>query len=217
MQERIRDAVKAYFLNQKPGKLLDLPAGTGWLNDLLKGWEYWGADLYTNSKLPNFKQVDLNRDLPYEDEEFDHVACLEGLEHIENPHHSLREFARLIKPGGKLIVSTPNPLNVKSRKRYLRKGTFYGFPHLVKMPKDGDHVHISPINLSFLIAFAKKYGLDLDRVHAVKIRPSMYRFLPSCFRIKLGNAFQKKGEWMSHLSSLNVLLNDGMVISFTKR
>jgi 2-polyprenyl-3-methyl-5-hydroxy-6-metoxy-1,4-benzoquinol methylase len=114
------------------------------------------------------ERVDLNGPLPYRDDSFDYVACLEGLEHIENYHHALREFSRILKKDGILLISTPNPLNVKSRLRFLRFGTFYGFPHLVRMPAEGEHLHMSPINLSFLIAFAEKCGFALEGIHPVR-------------------------------------------------
>lgn len=221
MQKRIRNTVLSFLTSQKPGKILDIPAGSGWLKESLGNhWNYHCADLYTEVDLPNFKQVNLNHDLPYEEQSFDYVACLEGLEHTENSHHLLREFHRVLKPGGLAIISTPNPLNIKSRRRYFREGTFYGFPHLVKTPKEGEHVHISPINLSFLIAFAKKYGFSLNKVHPVSIPLRMVRFLPRCLWVQAYsylrnmNKDKKTQQWMQRLVSNNILLNDGIVVSF---
>lgn len=224
LQPRIKKAIVEFLNGSRPGKLLDVPAGTGWLRQELhmSGWDYYGADLYTDLSLLNFKIADLNQPLPYEDHSFDYVVCAEGLEHIENLHHVLREFQRILKPGGFVVVSTPNPLNIKSRKRYYREGTFYGFPHLVNMPKEGEHVHINPVNLSFLITFAKKYGLNLNKIHDVDIKMSHYRLLPKCLILKLISFFRyfKKDDttrnFMKQLVKLNILLNDGIVVSFKK-
>lgn len=225
MQIEIRQAVLGYLMGQRPGKLLDIPSGSGWLGRELSAhgdWEYHPADLYAEGAGPNFMKADLNRGVPYEDESFDYVACLEGLEHIENYHNALREFARVLKPGGSLVISTPNPLNVKSRMRFLMSGTFYGFPHLVDVPPEGSHLHMTPVNLSFLISFARKYGLLFEKAHRVSAKPKNYRFLPHAFFLKNYSFIKtilkdkKKKEFMRQLTSLNVLLNDGMVVSFKK-
>ncbi|GAB4231327.1 MAG: hypothetical protein Tsb0021_09750 [Chlamydiales bacterium] len=77
-------------------------------------------------------KADLNDPLPFSDQSFDYIVCAEGLEHIDNPHHLLREFHRILSPAGKVIISTPNPLKMKSRLKFLKEGTFNGFPHLLR-------------------------------------------------------------------------------------
>jgi SAM-dependent methyltransferase len=225
MQREVRQAVVAYLKDAKPGRILDIPSGACWLLQELSrdGWEYFPADLFTIAPVRNFQRVDLNGPLPYHDDFFDYVACLEGLEHVENYHHTLRQFFRILKKDGILLISTPNPLNVKSRLRFLRFGTFYGFPHLVRMPAEGEHLHISPINLSFLISFAEKYGFALERIHPVRIRVKMYRFIAHCWMlnlysfVKLRFKDDETRRFMKRLVTLNVLLNDGIVVSFRKR
>lgn len=46
-------------------------------------------------------------DIPEEDESFDVVLCSEVLEHLPNPVEALKEFQRLLKKGGKLILTAP--------------------------------------------------------------------------------------------------------------
>lgn len=43
--------------------------------------------------------------LPFGDEAFDAVVCLEALEFFPNPHHYLQEMARVLRPGGTLLIS----------------------------------------------------------------------------------------------------------------
>ena len=57
--------------------------------------------------------------LPYDDSSFDYITCIEGLEHIENPQQAIREFSRPLKPGGHLIASIPNILNIEERFKWL--------------------------------------------------------------------------------------------------
>jgi SAM-dependent methyltransferase len=63
--------------------------------------------------LPNYvetKQVDLNVEhIPYPDGFFDTVIAGDVIEHVANPMFMLCEANRVLKPGGMLIVSTPNP------------------------------------------------------------------------------------------------------------
>ncbi|KRT71307.1 MAG: methyltransferase type 11 [candidate division NC10 bacterium CSP1-5] len=225
MQPEVRQAIVGYFTDAKPGKILDIPSGNCWLfHELTSGaWEYFSADLFTNASIRNFQRADLNEPLAYDDDVFDYVACLEGLEHIENTHHALREFYRILKKDGILLISTPNPLNIKSRLRFLLFGTFYGFPHLVRMPAAGEHLHISPINLSFLISFAERYGFVLDRIHRVRITVKMYRFIIHCWMLKLYTLVKllfkdhESRRVMERLVTLNVLLNDGIVVSLRKQ
>lgn len=53
------------------------------------------------------RTVDLTRMLPFEDSEFDTVLLTDVLEHIPEPLHAMTEIARVLRPGGKLILSVP--------------------------------------------------------------------------------------------------------------
>ena len=46
-------------------------------------------------------------DIPLEDESIDAILCVEVLEHVENPLLVFKEFSRLLKKGGKLILTAP--------------------------------------------------------------------------------------------------------------
>lgn len=55
-------------------------------------------------------RIDLIGDItaiPEPDAAFDAILCSEVLEHIPDPTKALDEFARLLKPGGKLILTAP--------------------------------------------------------------------------------------------------------------
>ena len=58
----------------------------------------------------NTSHIDLISDItaiPASDASFDTILCSEVLEHVPEPTHALDEFARLLKPGGKMILTAP--------------------------------------------------------------------------------------------------------------
>jgi SAM-dependent methyltransferase len=60
-------------------------------------------------------RIDLVSDItaiPAPDGSFDAILCSEVLEHVPEPTHALDEFTRLLKPGGKLILTAPFGSNV---------------------------------------------------------------------------------------------------------
>jgi dolichol-phosphate mannosyltransferase len=46
--------------------------------------------------------------LPFSDNCFDAVVCSEVIEHLNTPEESLKEFARVLRPNGELVITTPN-------------------------------------------------------------------------------------------------------------
>ena len=63
----------------------------------------------------NTSRIDLISDItkiPAPDASFDAILCSEVLEHVPEPTHAIVEFARLLKPGGTLILTAPFGSNV---------------------------------------------------------------------------------------------------------
>lgn len=97
---------------------VDVGCGTG----TLAGWieeafpRYVGADAVRYEGFPEggeFVQVDLDTGrVPLPDGIADVVAAVETIEHLENPRAFVRELVRLARPGGWVIVTTPNQLSL---------------------------------------------------------------------------------------------------------
>lgn len=58
---------------------------------------------------------------------YDSVTAIEMLEHIENPRHIFRECSKILRPGGKIVLSTPNASGLHSRVKFLATGRFAQF------------------------------------------------------------------------------------------
>jgi 2-polyprenyl-3-methyl-5-hydroxy-6-metoxy-1,4-benzoquinol methylase len=116
------------------GELLDFGAGTGELLKILSQFERLnvrGTDILARpedlSRRVGWHQQDLNDDLPQFAEYFDAVVCSEVIEHLENPRATFRTIARLLKPGGKFILTMPNQENIRSFLTLVFRGHFASF------------------------------------------------------------------------------------------
>ena len=100
-------------------KLLDIGCGDGTytllLKKALKADEAVGIEISAEAvgalKGKNIKAYQLDSDekpFPFEDDSFDFVYCGKIIKHIFNPDHLLAEVARVLKPGGRCIITTPN-------------------------------------------------------------------------------------------------------------
>ena len=72
-------------------------------------------------------QADLNAPLPCPDASFDAIISTEVIEHLENPRAVFREFSRLLRPGGHLLLTTPNQESIRSLASLIVRGHHVAF------------------------------------------------------------------------------------------
>jgi len=125
-----------------PGHVIDLPCGTGYLSNhaVNAGWRVSPADLFPElwqgDPAAKVLQANLDGQLPFSDSTADALVCCEGIEHIENPWNALREFHRVLRKDGDLIVSIPNTVDIRQRLRMLKRGHWGHY-----FPKVQDHIN----------------------------------------------------------------------------
>jgi SAM-dependent methyltransferase len=115
----------------KDGEIADLGAYYGRFVRYLQqhGYTHLHAmdfvDVVTQADRGNVRvqAVDFNVEpIPYPDNFFDGVSGWGFPEHLENPHHFIREVHRTLKPGGIFICSFPNVEHLQTRLVFLKTG-----------------------------------------------------------------------------------------------
>ena len=133
------EAVYASFVNllvqlNLSGRLLDFGAGVGLLiQDLLRlgRFQITGADLMPRpvdlDETVAWIEGDLNERLDIADDSFDVIVAAEVIEHLENPRAVAREWFRLLRPCGTLLISTPNNESWRALLALVIRGHFVLF------------------------------------------------------------------------------------------
>ncbi len=228
----IYNSVENILQNEVRGKLLDIPAGEGIVAQRLKnmGFDVVCADLYPDIfRLAGveIKSANLNSKLPYEDDSLDYVVCVAGIEHIENSANAIREFARILRQNGQLVVSIPNIQNIEERLKWL----VYGYTSHYKPPsrealeairakKYGtmEEIWIQPntITYSELRYLLEKNNFNLKQLHIDRPKKNLWLYLPITGLIslfgKLIPAHKRRIRWMDELNSKEVLLGGNTLL-----
>ena len=163
--------------------VLDIGAGEGYLARGVHAaiGEQGGAarleacDLFPdNFKVPAVRchAVDLDGGLPLPDASVDLAYSVEVLEHLEDQFAFLREVHRVLRPGGRFIVTTPNVLSLTSRLRTLLVGFPELFGPLPLRSEDPQHLggHIHPVSVYFISYMAEKAGFGVAGLHIDRVK-----------------------------------------------
>jgi ubiquinone/menaquinone biosynthesis C-methylase UbiE len=234
--EAIHETVESILKLETRGTILDVPAGEGALSLRLKniGFDVSCADLYPQIfKLSGteIKLANLDEKLPYNDNLFDYIVCVEGLEHIENPANAIREFSRLLKSGGNLIVSVPNIMNIEERLKWLFNGYTSHFKPLsndalAKISSEFGGMeeialHVNPIGYSEVRYLLEKNGFEIKQTYLDKPKKNSWLYFPIVALIrlasKLSSTEKRKQRWSDELNSDEVLLGGNTLIFRAKK
>lgn len=151
--------------DQSSFKILDAGCGEGHLLELLNQFnsqnEYYGVDLTQEAlvkaqercPLAHLSQADL-KNIKFPDNFFDFIVCTETLEHIDDYKKVIIELKRVLKPGGRLIITFPNEILWTISRFFLGRRPIKVVDHInfFTPPKIGQVVDLKII---------KKIGLPL--------------------------------------------------------
>lgn len=134
------------FAIDRSGNMIDVGCGRG---EFLQGFKQLGLtvngldiDKFQGKILDNFeiRKANLEFDrFPYDDQIFDLVFSKSVVEHLHNPENFIKECQRILKPGGRIIIMTPD----WQSQRYV----FYS-----------DHTHVQPYVELGLARLLDMYG-----------------------------------------------------------
>jgi SAM-dependent methyltransferase len=213
----IKYHVKKYLIKNKErikNKLVvDFPAGNGVTSRIVKKLggtpvafdlfpEYFQLEDLTCSRANVLEGVPLNDDYA------DFVICQEGIEHFSDQFKALKEFNRILKKNGSLIITTPNYSNLRSRLSYFLSES-ERFPSLMP-PNEFDSVwmnekdisdefyfgHVFLIGIQKLRLLAKLAGFSIKHIQFTRVKNS------ALFILMFAYPFIILSNWFSYLKNI---------------
>jgi len=192
---------------------VDFPAGNGVTSRIVKKLggtpvafdlfpEYFQLEDLTCSRANVLEGVPLNDDYA------DFVICQEGIEHFSDQFKALKEFNRILKKNGSLIITTPNYSNLRSRLSYFLSES-ERFPSLMP-PNEFDSVwmhekdisdefyfgHVFLIGIQKLRLLAKLAGFSIKHIQFTRVKNS------ALFILMFAYPFIILSNWFSYLKNI---------------
>ncbi|MFT4632875.1 MAG: ubiquinone/menaquinone biosynthesis C-methylase UbiE [Candidatus Pseudothioglobus sp.] len=222
-----------------PAEHLDIGSGHGDLIRLLRNRFDVRSSVcdYTDSlmKLPDVSVsvANLNTEgLPFENSAFDLVTCTEVIEHLEHYRYTLREMYRVLKPGGALVLTTPNILNLKSRIRFLIFGfhNLFGPLHFRESNLHSTGGHINPVSFFYLAhslvdAGFQEIQVSIDKKQGTSKAWLLFLYIPIKLfsklllrdeKTKIKTVDEFNEPFVLQINSLDVLLGRTIVVGCKK-
>ncbi|MFC2101501.1 class I SAM-dependent methyltransferase [Bacteroidota bacterium] len=181
---------------QLTGKMvIDFPAGSGVTSRILRDL---GANPVAFDLFPEYFQLegltcqraDIRSGIPVEDEVADALVCQEGIEHFSDQYQAFREFNRVLKQGGLLLMTTPNYSNLRSKISYLLSESERYNRHMP--PNEIDSIwmadpeisneiyfgHIFLIGIQKLRVLGRVSGFTIRKIHLADYKLSSLIYFP---------------------------------------
>ncbi|MGF1572620.1 MAG: class I SAM-dependent methyltransferase [Sumerlaeia bacterium] len=157
-KKMIQSILKTYMkTDPRPGRVLDVGCGTGLILQTYKHWNPIGADFsplalqFCQSRgITRTVRADVIH-LPFEDNSLDLILALDLIEHVDRDDLLIKEFNRVLKPGGYLMATVPAHPSLWSDHdialHHFRRYTKASFGKLMRLGK------LKPVKYTFGIFF----------------------------------------------------------------
>lgn len=234
----ILDAVIGCWASEPSGgrTLLDLSSGGGLSSERLAALGFrvvateYGLPVLMSAGILRVGGVDLNCALPFRNGSFDAVNIVEVIEHIENQPQLIREIARMLKPNGVVVISTPNVLNLMSRVRFLFTGFLRGRvrpAHYTSKPGQAPNIYLLHFYELYYLLF--HYGFEITQLAKTRVKFAARLFTVLCWPLMWlfslvavihaeKDPVQRRYNWqiLSYLFHPALLLSDNIVVKARK-
>ncbi|MGZ9234176.1 MAG: class I SAM-dependent methyltransferase [Anaerolineales bacterium] len=131
--------------------------------------------------------------LPLADASFDCILLSEVIEHLEAPQISIREAVRVLRPGGRLLITTPNYRSFWPLMEWT-------IDRLNMAPKMAGEQHISRFHLSSLKKMFVDSGLEIEYAG------SIYNLSPFLSMVSAEQANRQLQRELASRSALGMIL-----------
>ena len=215
--ESRKDAVKGK-------RAIDIPAGNGATSEILLSL---GANVEAFDLFPEYfmlksiecKQADVMKEIPVADQHADWVICQEGIEHFSDQLKVFKEFNRILKKNGKLLITTPSYSNLAAKFSYL---LFESESAKQMPPNEIDdiwmsdkninseiyHGHIFLVGLQRLRTLAKLAGFKIEEIEYVRLSKGSLVLFPLFY------PFILVSSWLRYFKNLKK--NEGIPLAWKK-
>lgn len=128
-------------------RVLDVGAGDAPYRELFDRFDYLTSDWEGTEHVADrpYDIVAQAHDLPLDDDSLDAVVCTQVLEHLPEPWVAVEEFHRVLRPGGRVIITAPLTWYLHELPHDYYRFTAYGLAHLLQRAGFAD-VQVEPMN-----------------------------------------------------------------------